>query len=80
MTVERVLISTKEEELAMGAQGIVVQPGQGQVSSFTPGRSIVLKLLGGGTGGSIMMFEETFLPGKRATSICITTATRWPTS
>ena len=31
----------------MGAQGIVVQPGQGPVLNFTPGRSIVLKLLGG---------------------------------
>ncbi len=36
----------------MGAQGIVVQPGQGPVSSFTRGRSIVLKLLGGATSDS----------------------------
>src|SRR5258708_39267515 len=50
----------------MGAQGIVVQPGQGQVASFTPGRSIVLKLLGGGTGGSIMMFEQTVPAWKKS--------------
>ena len=34
----------------MAAQGVVVQPGEGPVSSFTPGRAIVLKLLGGATG------------------------------
>ena len=28
----------------MGVQGIVVQPGEGPVTSFTPGRSIVMKL------------------------------------
>ena len=33
----------------MVVQGIVVQPEEGPVSSFTPGRSIVLKLLGGAT-------------------------------
>ena len=51
----------------MRAQGIVVQPGQGLVSSFTPGRSIVLKLLGGETGDSIMMFEETIPTGTKST-------------
>src|SRR6516162_1436442 len=51
----------------MRAQGIVVQPGQGLVSSFTPGRSIVLKLLGGETGDSIMMFEETIPAGIKST-------------
>ena len=51
----------------MGAQGIVVQPGQGPVSSVTPGRSIVLKLLGGETGDSIMMFEETVPAGTKST-------------
>jgi len=51
----------------MRAQGIVVQPGQGLVSSFTPGRSIVLKLLGGETGDSIMMFEETIPAGTKST-------------
>src|ERR1700730_17183578 len=51
----------------MGAQGLVVQPGAGPVSSFTPGRSIVLKLLGGATGDSIMMFEETVPAGTKST-------------
>ena len=51
----------------MAVQGIVVQPGQGPVSSFTPGRSIVLKLLGGASGDSIMMFEETIPAGTTST-------------
>ena len=48
----------------MGAQGIVVQPGQGPVSS---GRSFSLKLRGGTTGDSIMMFEETIPAGTKST-------------
>ena len=51
----------------MGAQGIVVQPGQGPGSSFTPGRSIVLKLLDGATDHSIMMFEEIVPAGTKST-------------
>ena len=51
----------------MGAQGIVLQPGQGPLSSFTPGRSIVLKLLGGATGDSITLFEETIAAGTKIT-------------
>jgi quercetin dioxygenase-like cupin family protein len=51
----------------MGAHGIVIQPGEGPVSSFTPGRSIVLKLLGEATGDSIMMFEETVPAGTKST-------------
>ena len=51
----------------MCAQGIVVQPGEGAVLNFTPGRSIVLKLLGGETGDSIMMFEETIPAGTKST-------------
>ena len=51
----------------MDAQGIVVLPGQGQVSSMTPGRSVALKLLGGVTGDSIMMFEETVPAGTKST-------------
>jgi quercetin dioxygenase-like cupin family protein len=46
---------------------MLVQPGQGPVSSFTPGRSIVLKLLGGATGDSIMAFEETIPAGTKST-------------
>ena len=53
----------------MAGQGIVIQPGEGPVtqSSTTPGRSYALKLLGGATGGSIMMFEETVPPGTKST-------------
>src|SRR5258708_36384520 len=51
---------------AMAAQGIVVQPGQGQVSSMTPGHSIALKLLGDATGDSIMLFEETVPVGTKS--------------
>src|SRR5207302_6943489 len=51
----------------MAAQGIVVQPGEGLVSSNTPGRSYALKLLGGATGDSIMMFEETVPAGTKST-------------
>src|SRR3954462_4831774 len=51
------------------AQGIVVQPGEGLVSnsSTTPGRSYALKLLGGATGDSIMVFEETVPAGTKST-------------
>jgi quercetin dioxygenase-like cupin family protein len=52
------------EELAMGAHGIVVPPGQDPVSS---GRSFSLKLLGGETGDSIVMFEETVPAGTKST-------------
>ena len=48
----------------MDARGIVVQPDQGPVS---PGRSFSLKLRGGETGDSIMMFEETIPAGTKST-------------
>jgi quercetin dioxygenase-like cupin family protein len=51
----------------MGAQGIVVQPGQGPALNMSPGRSAELKLLGGATEGSIMMFEETVPVGTKST-------------
>jgi quercetin dioxygenase-like cupin family protein len=51
----------------MDAQGIVVLPGQGQEWSMSPGRSAVLKLLGGATGDSIMVFEETVPAGTKST-------------
>jgi len=51
----------------MGAQGVVVLPGQGQISSTSPGRSFALKLLGGATGDSVMMFEETLPVGTKST-------------
>ena len=51
----------------MGAQGIVVQPDQGLVARYAPGRSIVMKLLGGATGDSVMLFEETLPAGTKST-------------
>ena len=51
----------------MSKQGIVIQPGQGPVSSFTPGRAIILKLLSGATDASIMLFEETIPVGTKST-------------
>jgi quercetin dioxygenase-like cupin family protein len=54
----------KEEKLAMDTPSIVVPPGQDPVS---PGRSFSLKLRGGATGGSIMMFEETIPAGTKST-------------
>jgi quercetin dioxygenase-like cupin family protein len=48
----------------MDTRGIVVPPGQGPVS---PGRSFSLKLRGGETGDSIMMFEETVPAGTKST-------------
>ena len=50
----------------MGTQGIFVLPGQGPVWNISPSRSIVLKLLGGSTGGSIMLFEETVPAGTKS--------------
>jgi quercetin dioxygenase-like cupin family protein len=50
----------------MGAQGVVVMPGQGSVWNTSPGRSLVLKLLGGATGGSIMLFEEIVPAGTKS--------------
>jgi quercetin dioxygenase-like cupin family protein len=51
----------------MDAHGIVVLPGQGQEWTMAPGRSAVLKLLGGETGDSIMVFEETVPAGTKST-------------
>ena len=43
----------------MNARGIVVPPGGGSILSMAPGRSAALKLGGGETADSIMLFEET---------------------
>src|SRR5213595_1655515 len=51
----------------MAGQGIVVQPGEGLRSSNTPGREFALKLLGGATGDSMMVFEETVPAGTKST-------------
>ena len=48
----------------MDTPNIVVPPGQDPGS---PGRSYSLKLRGGETGGSIMMFEETIPAGTKST-------------
>ena len=48
----------------MDTPNTVVSPGQGPVS---PGRSFSLKLRGGETGDSIMMFEETVPAGTKST-------------
>jgi quercetin dioxygenase-like cupin family protein len=50
----------------MSIQGVVVQPEQGLVVNYTPERSIVLKLLGGDTGDSLMAFEEIIPAGTRS--------------
>jgi hypothetical protein len=43
----------------MGAQGIVVRPGEGLVQNFSPGRFLTMKLLGRDTADSVMLFGET---------------------
>jgi quercetin dioxygenase-like cupin family protein len=49
----------------MGTPNIVVSRGRDPVS---PGRSFSLKLRGGETGDSIMLFEETVSAGTKSTS------------
>src|SRR6201987_5505340 len=51
----------------MVKKGLIVPPGGGSVLSMTPGRSAALKLLGGETGNSIMLFEETAPAGTETT-------------
>ncbi|MBV8399944.1 MAG: cupin domain-containing protein [Acetobacteraceae bacterium] len=51
----------------MDAKGFVVPPGGGSILSMAPGRSAALKLLGGDTGDSIMLFEETAPAGTETT-------------
>jgi quercetin dioxygenase-like cupin family protein len=51
----------------MEAKGMVVPTGHGQVWNMAPGRSAALKLLGGATGGSVMVFEETVPAGTMST-------------
>jgi hypothetical protein len=54
-------------DLTMNAKGFVVPPDGGSVLSMAPGRSAALKLLGGETGDSIMLFEETAPAGTDTT-------------
>jgi quercetin dioxygenase-like cupin family protein len=51
----------------MEARGFVVPPGGGQVLDMAPGRFSALKLLGGETAESIMLFEEIAPPGTETT-------------
>jgi mannose-6-phosphate isomerase-like protein (cupin superfamily) len=53
--------------MKMDAKGFVVPPGGGSVLRMAPGRSAALKLLGGETGDSIMLFEETAPAGTDTT-------------
>jgi quercetin dioxygenase-like cupin family protein len=57
-------LARKEERLAMDTPNIVAPPRQDPVP---PGRSYSLKLRGGETGDSIMMFEETIPAGTKST-------------
>jgi len=51
----------------MSGKGFVVPSGGGSVLSMAPGRSAALKLVGGETAGSIMLFEETAPAGTETT-------------
>ena len=51
----------------MEAKGFVVQPGGGRRLDMAPDRFSVLKLLGGETADSIMLFEETAPAGTETT-------------
>jgi quercetin dioxygenase-like cupin family protein len=55
------------EDRTMEAKGFVVPPGQGRVWEMAAGRSSALKLLGGETGESVTMFEETAPAGTQTT-------------
>jgi quercetin dioxygenase-like cupin family protein len=57
----------RRSETTMGAKGFIVPPGGGSVLSMAPGRSAVLKLLGGDTGDTVMLFEETAPVGTETT-------------
>lgn len=48
-------------------KGFVVGPDGGRTLSMAPGRASLLKLLSGGTGGSVMLFVETAPPGTETT-------------
>jgi quercetin dioxygenase-like cupin family protein len=51
----------------MEVKGFVVPPGGGKVLDMVPGRFSALKLLGGETADSIMLFEETAPAGTETT-------------
>jgi quercetin dioxygenase-like cupin family protein len=51
----------------MSGKGFVVPPGGGSILSMAPGRSAALKLVGGETADSVMLFEETAPSGTETT-------------
>ena len=51
----------------MSGKGFVWPPGGGSVLSMAPGRSAALKLVGGETADSVMLFEETAPSGTETT-------------
>ena len=51
----------------MTTKGFVVPPGGGRLLDMAPGRFSALKLLGGETADSIMLFEETAPAGTETT-------------
>ena len=51
----------------MSGKGFVVPPGGGSILSIASGRSAALKLVGGETADSIMLFEETAPSGTETT-------------
>jgi hypothetical protein len=55
----------------MSGKGFVVPAGGGAVPSMAPGHYAALKLVGGETADSVMLFEETAPP--RFISKCIET-------
>jgi quercetin dioxygenase-like cupin family protein len=57
------LVNSTKEQKNMEAKGFVVPPGGGPVWDMAPGRSAALKLVGGQTAESVMLFEETAPPG-----------------
>jgi quercetin dioxygenase-like cupin family protein len=57
-------LDRKQEKPAMQAPNIVISPGQ---DAPPPGRTFSLKLRGGETDDSIMMFEETVPVGTKST-------------
>jgi quercetin dioxygenase-like cupin family protein len=57
------LVNLNQGAKNMNATGFVVPPGGGAVLDMEPGRSAALKLLGGQTAESVMLFEETAPPG-----------------
>jgi len=48
-------------------KGFVIPPHGGELLAMAPGRSSLLKLLSGETGGSVMLFVETAPPGTATT-------------